>query len=222
MTEKLPGRKFFLSLSTVFLLACTPLALSESSADKASSEQLRAIQKYIKQSWHSLMRSNAQLAKAAPDPKFKAIGDRWPVYVSRDEDNKRIAQTLRSQMPAEDFAKIEIRQLPDKPAEIQEHGLLYLPYPYVVPGGRFNEMYGWDSYFTQVGLVRDGEMELAKNMADNFLYQIDHYGKILNANRTYYLSRSQPPFLTQMILNVYRTQRNIAWLRRTIPAIEKY
>ena len=106
--------------------------------------------------------------------------------------------------------------------EIKEHGLLYLPEPYVVPGGRFNEMYGWDSYFTQVGLVRDDEMALAKNMTDNFLYQIDHYGKILNANRTYYLSRSQPPFLTQMILNVYRKDHDIAWLRSTIPAIEKY
>jgi alpha,alpha-trehalase len=221
MTEKLPGRKYFLHLATLLLLACFSIALSESAPDKASSEQLRAIQKYVKQSWHSLMRSNAQLAKAAPDPKFIA-GDRWPVYVSRDEDNKRIEQALRAQMTAEDFATIEIRRLPDKPAEIREHGLLYLPYPYVVPGGRFNEMYGWDSYFTQVGLVRDGEMELAKNMTDNFLYQIDHYGKILNANRTYYLSRSQPPFLTQMILNVYRQKHDLAWLRRTVPAIEKY
>jgi len=83
-------------------------------------------------------------------------------------------------------------------------------------------MYGWDSYFTQVGLVRDEEMVLAKNMTDNFLYQIDHYGKILNANRTYYLSRSQPPFLTQMILNVYHRQHDIEWLRSTVPAIEKY
>src|SRR6185503_16067239 len=61
-----------------------------------------------------------------------------------------------------------------------------------------------------------------KNMVDNFLYQIEHYGRILNANRTYYLSRSQPPFLTQMILNVYRKQPDKAWLRSTIPAIEKY
>jgi len=83
-------------------------------------------------------------------------------------------------------------------------------------------MYGWDSYFTQVGLVRDGEMTLARNMTDNFLYQIEHYDKILNANRTYYLSRSQPPFLTQMILDVYRKQRDIGWLRNTVPAIEKY
>ena len=112
--------------------------------------------------------------------------------------------------------------MPDDPKGIQEQGLLYLPYPYVVPGGRFNEMYGWDSYFIQVGLLGDGEIELAKNMADNFLYQIEHYGKVLNANRTYYLTRSQPPFLTQMVLGVYRKTHDIKWLRDAVPAIEKY
>jgi alpha,alpha-trehalase len=223
MTEKPKAGKHFLFLITILLVIFSPLASSESAADKASAAQLRAIQKYIKQSWHSLTRSSAQLARAAPDPKFKVPADgRWPVYVSRRENIKCIEETLRAQMPAADLAQIQLRQLPENPMEIKEHGLLYLPEPYVVPGGRFNEMYGWDSYFTQVGLVRDDEMALAKNMTDNFLYQIDHYGKILNANRTYYLSRSQPPFLTQMILNVYRKQHDIDWLRRTVPAIEKY
>jgi alpha,alpha-trehalase len=223
MTEKPKARKHFVFLITILLLISSPSASSESAADRASAEQLRAIQKYIKESWHTLTRSSAQLAKAAPDPKFAPMADgRWPVYVSRRENIKRIEQDLRTQMPAADFAQIEIRQLPNDASEIREHGLLYLPYPYVVPGGRFNEMYGWDSYFTQVGLVRDDEMALAKDMTDNFLYQIEHYGKILNANRTYYLSRSQPPFLTQMILNVYRKQHDIDWLRSTVPAIEKY
>jgi alpha,alpha-trehalase len=223
MTEKPKARKHFLFLITILLLIFSPLASSESAADRASAAQLRAIQKYVKQSWHTLTRSSAQLAKAAPDPKFKVPADgRWPVYVSRRENLKRIEETLRAQMPAADFAQIQLRQLPEDPLAVKEHGLLYLPFPYVVPGGRFNEMYGWDSYFTQVGLVRDDETALAKNMTDNFLYQIDHYGKILNANRTYYLSRSQPPFLTQMILNVYRKQHDIDWLRSTVPAIEKY
>jgi alpha,alpha-trehalase len=223
MTVRPQAKKRFLFLIIILLLISSPLASSESAADKASAEQLRAIQKYIKQSWQTLTRSSAQLAEAAPDPKFKVPADgRWPVYVSRQENIKRIEQSLRAQMPAADFAQIQLRQLPENPMDIKEHGLLYLPYPYVVPGGRFNEMYGWDSYFTQVGLVRDDEMALAKNMTDNFLYQIDHYGKILNANRTYYLSRSQPPFLTQMILNVYRKEHDIHWLRSTVPAIEKY
>jgi alpha,alpha-trehalase len=223
MTEKPKAMKHFLFLMTILLLVSSPLVSSESVADKASAGDLQAIQKYIKQSWHTLTRSSAQLAKAAPDPKFKVPADgRWPVYVSRQENIKRIEESLRAQMPAADFAQIQLRQLPANPMDIKEHGLLYLPYPYVVPGGRFNEMYGWDSYFTQVGLVRDDEIALAKNMTDNFLYQIEHYGKILNANRTYYLSRSQPPFLTQMILNVYRKQHDIDWLRSSVPAIEKY
>ncbi|KAI9299086.1 trehalase-domain-containing protein [Neoconidiobolus thromboides FSU 785] len=79
----------------------------------------------------------------------------------------------------------------------------YKGIPFVVPGGRFNEMYGWDSYFESLGLIIDGKYELAKDMVDNFVYQIRHYGKILNANRSYYLTRSQPPFLTDMALRVY-------------------
>jgi alpha,alpha-trehalase len=221
MTEKLKARTHFRLLIIILVLIFS--AFASPNSDQASADQLRAIQKYIRESWHTLTRSSAQLAKAAPDPKFKPMPDgRWPVYVSQRENIKRIEQNLRAQVSAEDFATIDIRQLPNDPSEVREHGLLYLPHPYVVPGGRFNEMYGWDSYFTQVGLVRDNEMVLAKNMVDNFLYQIDHYGKILNANRTYYLSRSQPPFLTQMILNVYRKQRNLSWLRATVPAIEKY
>ncbi|KAJ3327762.1 alpha,alpha-trehalase nth1, partial [Blyttiomyces sp. JEL0837] len=76
--------------------------------------------------------------------------------------------------------------------------------PFVVPGGRFNEMYGWDSYFEALGLLVDGRIALAQGMVENFVYEIEHYGKILNANRSYYLTRSQPPFLTDMILQVYR------------------
>ncbi|WP_263350714.1 alpha,alpha-trehalase [Acidicapsa acidisoli] len=82
-------------------------------------------------------------------------------------------------------------------------GLLYLPNKYVVPGGRFNEMYGWDSYFIVLGLIADHREELAKGMVDNFFFEIEHYGAVLNANRTYFLTRSQPPFLTSMIRAVY-------------------
>ena len=89
------------------------------------------------------------------------------------------------------------------PEELPTAGLLYLPNPYVVPGGRFNEMYGWDSYFIILGLEADHREALAKGMVDNFLFEIEHYGAVLNANRTYYLTRSQPPFLTSMIRAVY-------------------
>ncbi|CDH49002.1 glycoside hydrolase family 37 protein [Lichtheimia corymbifera JMRC:FSU:9682] len=95
--------------------------------------------------------------------------------------------------------------------------------PFVVPGGRFNEMYGWDSYFIALGLLVDDRVELAKAMVDNFIYEIKHYGKILNANRSYYLSRSQPPFLTDMALSVYAKTNDKEWLRRAMTAaIQEY
>lgn len=95
--------------------------------------------------------------------------------------------------------------------------------PFVVPGGRFNEMYGWDSYFEGVGLNIDGREDLSKAMVENFAYQIEHYGKILNANRSYYLTRSQPPFLTSFITETYESlnQNNKAWLRKMIKAAMK-
>ncbi len=99
--------------------------------------------------------------------------------------------------------------------------------PYVVPGGRFNEMYGWDSYFIVLGLVQDNRIELARNMVDHFVYEILHYGKILNANRTYYLTRSQPPFLTSMAMAVYeklpKNNTTKEWLEKVIrAAIREY
>lgn len=75
--------------------------------------------------------------------------------------------------------------------------------PFIVPGGRFNEFYGWDSYMASLGLLIHDKVDICKSMVENFCFCIEHYGKILNANRTYYLGRSQPPFLTDMTLRVY-------------------
>jgi alpha,alpha-trehalase len=222
MIEKVQIRKLAPVL-VALILSVSVTAVPPARAERATDKQLESVRDYIKRSWTTLSRSKAKLADAAADPKFKrGAGSAWPVYVSGKEDFKQVEQSLRSAMSEADFKKIELRRLPDDPGEVRDHGLLYLPYPYVVPGGRFNEMYGWDSYFIQVGLLRDGEIELAKNMIDNFLYEIEHYGKVLNANRTYYLSRSQPPFLTEMILGVYRKTRDRDWLRSTVPAIDKY
>ncbi|KAH9386220.1 alpha,alpha-trehalase [Nematocida major] len=73
------------------------------------------------------------------------------------------------------------------------------PCPFYVPGGRFNEMYGWDSYFIAKGLILSGEVSEAFCIAENLRYQIEAYGKILNANRTYYLFRGNPPFFSTLI-----------------------
>jgi len=71
--------------------------------------------------------------------------------------------------------------------------------PYVVPGGRFREMYYWDSYFTMLGLMQSGRPELAEDMVRDFAYLIDTFGHVPNGARTYYLSRSQPPFYFEMV-----------------------
>ncbi|MBL0356252.1 MAG: alpha,alpha-trehalase TreA [Chitinophagaceae bacterium] len=77
--------------------------------------------------------------------------------------------------------------------------LLALPYPYIVPGGRFREVYYWDSYFTMLGLKASGEVNMIENMVNNFDYLIYNFGHVPNGNRTYYLSRSQPPFFCMMV-----------------------
>lgn len=97
--------------------------------------------------------------------------------------------------------------------------------PFAVPGARFNEMYGWDSYFENIGLLLDGKLDLAKSMVENFSYQITHYGKILNANRSYYLTRTQPPFFSSMIREVYEAMptKDLGWLKRNLEiAIKEY
>jgi alpha,alpha-trehalase len=185
--------------------------------------RIAAIRKYIKEGWTTLTRSTQDLVRAAPDPKLHLPpGTPWPVYVSAREDKARVERQLATALKPEERAQVALRVLPADPLSVKEHGLLWVPHPYVVPGGRFNEMYGWDSYFIQVGLLRDGEVAKAKDLVDNFVYEIEHYGTILNANRTYFLSRSQPPFLTRMILGVHEVTKEQAWLSATYPAVEKY
>ncbi|MET0298617.1 MAG: trehalase family glycosidase, partial [Flavitalea sp.] len=84
-------------------------------------------------------------------------------------------------------------------AVVEGNSLLPLPYPYVVPGGRFREVYYWDSYFTMLGLKESGEKALIENMVNNFTYLLNQYGHIPNGNRSYYLSRSQPPLYSFMV-----------------------
>lgn len=77
--------------------------------------------------------------------------------------------------------------------------LIPLPNAYVVPGGRFGEVYYWDSYFTMLGLEASGRFDLIENMVNNFAHLINTIGFIPNGNRTYYLGRSQPPFFSMMV-----------------------
>jgi len=98
--------------------------------------------------------------------------------------------------------------------------LIPLPNSYIVPGGRFREVYYWDSYFTMLGLVQSGRTDLVKNMLDNFAHLIVTIGHIPNGNRTYYLSRSQPPYFAAMV-GLYARATDTAQALRYLDAMEK-
>lgn len=98
--------------------------------------------------------------------------------------------------------------------------LIPLPYPYVVPGGRFRGFYYWDTYFTMLGLEEDGRFDLIENMLDNFVFLIDQVGFIPNANRTYYLGRSQPPVFALMIELLANHTGSATW-EKYLPFLEK-
>jgi alpha,alpha-trehalase len=185
---------------------------------KNESQHFDDVQQYIAVGWDHLIRS-LDKCKTYKDQK---VGDEPYLYFPADFQSLPAFQDLVKD------CRVRVARLPEiisKPDDVHLNkiphaGLLYLPHAYVVPGGQFNEMYGWDSYFIIVGLLRAHRLELAKGMVENFFYEIQHYGSILNANRTYYLTRAQPPFLTSMILAVYDAedassqQKDNAWLQK--------
>jgi len=178
---------------------------------------LDPILQYIAADWDVLTRSMT-LCDSVVDPKLPEAALLYlPANFPEPDSVKQLEQTC----------KVHVLHLPviiQHPGQadvgtVAPQGLLFLPNSYVVPGGRFNEMYGWDSYFIILGLLHDRRIELARGMVENFFFEIEHYGTILNANRTYYLTRSQPPFLTSMIMEVYNAQKaaghdDKAWLAR--------
>jgi alpha,alpha-trehalase len=171
--------------------------------------------------WDALTRriDADHLSSVVPDPKADSKDDY--LYVPAADTNAvRYFESLGKNADGARILKIVQLPSPDQVtgAFVRSldgvHGLLSLALmtnadgkisgvPYVVPGGRFNELYCWDSYFITLGLLQDDRKDLARGMADNLLYEVKFYGKIPNANRTYYLTRSQPPFLTSIIRAVY-------------------
>lgn len=99
--------------------------------------------------------------------------------------------------------------------------LLPLPHPYIVPGGRFGEIYYWDSYFTMLGLQVSKKDSIIASMIDNFAYLIDTYGHIPNGNRSYYLTRSQPPFFASMVDLLQESRPDDKILAHYLPQLEK-
>lgn len=104
--------------------------------------------------------------------------------------------------------------------EASTNSLIPLPFPYIVPGGRFREIYYWDSYFTMLGLQVSNRVDMIQNMIDNFSFLIDRFGYIPNGNRTYYLGRSQPPFYAGMV-NLLRAEKGDDVLIKYLPQLKK-
>src|SRR5438874_11220466 len=178
---------------------------------------LQDILSYIHSGWDSLTRSTTSCSGIA-DPKLSAA----PVlYLPAGFSVPGEVEKMKRECGVKVASLPPITHKAGSPEMdwIQPAGLLYLQNQYVVPGGRFNEMYGWDSYFIIRGLLRDGRVDLARGMVENFFFEIEHYGAVLNANRTYYLTRSQPPFLTSLTMDVYQAQKaagheDRSWLER--------
>ena len=104
-----------------------------------------------------------------------------------------------------------------------EGSLIGLPYPYTISGTNqmFREIYYWGTYFTNVGLILSGQTQLAQNNIDNMTYLISQYGFMPNGNRTYFLDRSQPPFLSQMVVELYAVTKNREWLKEKYESLKQ-
>jgi alpha,alpha-trehalase len=202
--------------ASVFLLMLCTFAAQAAAPDPAKTRA------YIDHAWDTLTRSMDDCS-ALVDAKVKT---RPVLYLPADLETPPGLDAIAER------CRVDVHRLPQPitalgeiaPARVPIQGLLYLPHPYVVPGGFFNEMYGWDSYFIVLGLLADHRFAMARGMVENQLFEVAHYGGVLNANRSYYLTRSQPPFLSQMIRAVLDDKSGFAdaaaaraWLEQAYP-----
>lgn len=193
--------------------------------------------------WNSRTRRIDQdgIARLLTDEKISTDDVHYLYVPQNDSEALEYYSALAQQRPE---LRLRVESLPDivTPQYVRglegKHGLLslaleraasgeYVGVPLVVPGGRFNEMYGWDSYFETLGLLENHRVDLAKGLTENLVYEVAHYGHILNGNRTYYLMRSHPPFLTSLGLAVYahlpKNDEMQLWLARVFrAAIKEY
>ncbi|KIK10222.1 glycoside hydrolase family 37 protein [Laccaria amethystina LaAM-08-1] len=199
--------------------------------------------------WHSLTRriDGEGLEIITADPKNRTGRVNPRIYVPHGEP--AMAEYYRQVAKDKPHLNLDVQVLPGKPDDPtfvkslnSKPGILALAMnevddgkggktlkgiPFIVPGARFNELYNWDSYFIALGLLVDGQVSMAKGMVEHFIFEIKHYGKILNGSRSYYLCRTQPPFLTDMALQIYNQldrsdlSSNREWLKCAIQAAIK-
>ena len=202
------------------------LEIGEIDLDRIQENPVERISRKIKDDyWNELSRTidKKGIAKIFEDE--KTTNDVATLYVSaKDKQAVDYFQKLEKELQnfevailPENYSMEHVAKLDKKP------GILALALeqkkedlegvPFVVPGGRFNEMYGWDSYFISVGLLIDNHFDKAIAIAENFKYQIVHYGKILNANRSYYLTRTQPPLYSSLLMDIVKIKlTSLEWL----------
>ncbi len=130
--------------------------------------------------------------------------------ISEENNHKKTAEQHINQLWA-----VLTRQPDD-----EKSSLIPLPFPYIVPGGRFREIYYWDSYFTMLGLQISKRVDMIQNMVDNFTYLLNQVGHIPNGNRAYYVGRSQPPFFALMV-RLLSEEKGSEILIKYLPELEK-
>ncbi|UVK77855.1 MAG: periplasmic trehalase [Sodalis sp. Fse] len=187
---------------------------------------------------------DVQTAKLYSDQKTfaDAVPRRAPAAIIADYQNKRLRKNfiLRHFIDKNFiFPTDQVEYVPPHGQTLREHivtlwpvltrndatvrpndSLLPMPFNYVVPGGRFREVYYWDSYFTMLGLAESDKWDMIHNMIDNFAHEIDVYGRIPNGNRSYYLSRSQPPFFALMV-DLLASRDGETMYQRYLPQMKK-
>ncbi len=194
--------------------------------------RLEAALSLVGQSWDRLTQrcdTLPELVSAAHDGVLQSADGHAYIYVPSGDE----ATLTRLRADARRQSDVAIVPLPkhrgvkwQRRLEAQP-GIVYLPRPYLVPGGIFREMYGWDSYFQARGALLDGRLSIARDVVDNFVYQVRHYGRIANTNRSHHLSRTQPPLLSALARLVFsELERSgdaeaVPFLRRATLAAEE-
>ena len=198
--------------------------------EKVTEDPVNRLQRLIKTSWwDNLTRKidSSGIAVAARDPKTGVAAESHPrIYVPHGVPLQhayysKLAREMPDMnldvqwLPESEITADFIRSLNNKPGilalemevEVLNGHEELVGLPFVVPGGRFNELYYWDSCFCAAAMIATHPL-LVKSILRHFIFEIKHYGKVLNANRSYYLGRAQPPFLTDLALKVYKATRH--------------
>ena len=177
------------------------------------------------------------ISDAIPITKVDEIIEKYDVQKELDDFDLRIffEQHFRyNTIPTSDFVSDTSKSTEEHISRLWDHlsrssdthaegsSLIPLPNKYVVPGGRFNEIYYWDSYFTMLGLVESGRIDMVESMIENFAWQINTIGFIPNGNRTYFLGRSQPAFFSLMINLLANVRDDSVYLKYKDTLIKEY